>query len=244
MLQALGALLTAVPLRYLYRAGVYRVPEGIPRIALPLATFAPVVLAIAVVVLGFRQLAIVDTVLDSLPLSEQGVDELQDDERAVAASYVPQIFGSIGAFALASAFILIARHSRQAGLLSPFMSILGIIVGVILVLGPLLGQLFGALPVVQWFWLAAVAMIFIGRWPGGRGPAWESGEPDPWPSAAEVRAQQAEERGERPPPRRGLFAPPPEPDEEEEDEFEPDDEPAPAGPAHPRSKKRKRKRRR
>jgi hypothetical protein len=36
-------------------------------------------------------------------------------------------------------------------------------------------------------------MLFLGRWPGaaGRGPAWETGEAIPWPSAAERRAEAA-----------------------------------------------------
>jgi hypothetical protein len=41
--------------------------------------------------------------------------------------------------------------------------------------------------VLMAFWLGAAGSLFLGNWPGGRGPAWESGEPDPWPTAAERR---------------------------------------------------------
>lgn len=245
LFQSLSALVVAVVLRFLHRASAYRVPDEEPRIAWRLATIAPVVLAVAAIGLAFMQLEIVDEVLDSLPLSEQGVEDIETDERSTTKSLVAQGIATAAALSLAVAFILISRYARRAGLLSPFMGILGIIVGVILVLGPLLGQVLGALPIVQWFWLGSLAMIFMGRWPGGRGPAWESGGDEPWPSAAEVRAQaRAEASGGEPiRPARRRGAPEAEPEAEAPDD-EPDEPDEPAAPAHPRSKKRKRKRRR
>ena len=242
--QGIASLLLAPVLRYLYRAAEYRDPDFAPRMAAPLSLIGPVLLMGAAVALAVLQLEIVDKVLDALPLSEEGVEDIQSDEQQTGVSIATFLVAVAGAMALAGAFILISRFARRAGLLSQFMGILGIIVGVILVLGPLLGQVLGALPIVQWFWLAALGALFLGRWPAGRGPAWESGEAEPWPSAAELRAEAAAEGGEPPPRRRGLFAPPQrEPEPEAEDEAEAEDaEPAPT--PHPRSKKRKRKRRR
>ena len=84
---------------------------------------------------------------------------------------------------------------------------------------------------VQLFWVMALGFLFLNRWPGGRGPAWETGEPIPWPSAAERRAESAggEEGGAE------AIDPP--------DAPEPEREVVPPVP-HPVSKKRKRKRRR
>jgi MFS family permease len=241
--QGLASLLLAVVLRYLYRVAAYREPDTAPRIAKPLALIGPVLLMAAAIALAILQLGVIDKVLDGLPLSEDGVEDIQQDENRSAISVTVFLVAVMAALALAGAFILISRYARRVGLLSQFLGILGVIVGVILVLGPLLGQVLGALPVVQWFWLGALGAIFLGRWPGGRGPAWETGEAEPWPTAAELRAEAG---GAPPPRRRGLFAPPeprePEPDD---DGPEPDDEPdRPAGTPHPRSKKRKRKRRR
>ena len=70
------------------------------------------------------------------------------------------------------------------------MGILGAIAGALVVF-----QLAGVSAIVQGFWLAALGVIFLGRWPGGRGPAWESGEAEPWPSA---RQRQAQLRGDPP----------------------------------------------
>jgi hypothetical protein len=243
--QSLSALVVALVLRYLHRASAYRAPDDEPRIAWRLATIAPIVLAIAAILLAFMQLGIVDKVIDALPLSEQGVENIETDQRSTTTSLIVQGIATAAALSLAVAFILISRYARRAGLLSPFMGILGIIVGVILVLGPLLGQVLGALPVVQWFWLGSLAMIFVGRWPGGRGPAWESGEAEPWPSAAELRAQAQADAGDDElarPMRRREAAEPERGAEPQLDGAELDAEPA--APAHPRSKKRKRKRRR
>jgi hypothetical protein len=131
-----------------------------------------------------------------------------------------------GSIAVAFLFVMLPLRARRVGLLSPFMSILGVVAGALLVL-----QLVPLVPVViQAFWLAAMGALYLGKWPGGRGPAWESGESEPWPSAAE---------------KRGLTTPP----AHEEEQPEPEREPAglPEGesePARERPASRKRKRKR
>jgi hypothetical protein len=79
----------------------------------------------------------------------------------------------------------------RAGLLSRFMGILGIIAGFLVVI-PILPGAF-----IQLFWIVALGMLFLGRWPNGRGPAWSVLEPVPWPTAADAQAaRQAAEKGE------------------------------------------------
>jgi hypothetical protein len=148
--------------------------------------------------------------------------------------------------------VLIAMHAMRAGLLSRFMGILGVIVGALTAV-PLLG---GA-PVVQLFWLVAMGVLFLNRWPQGRGPAWNAVEEIPWPTAQDRRDALAGEGGAaRPAPRGGglfgnrqrLAAPvADEPDEKEHDEPVQQHTREAARPrpsdGHPRSKKRKRKRR-
>jgi hypothetical protein len=96
------------------------------------------------------------------------------------------------------------------------MGVLGAIVGALYVL-----PLFTGPYPVELFWLVALGVLFLGRWPGGRGPAWDTGEAIPWPQP---------ERG----PRRGV----------EEAEPEPSALPEPEDPAAaPEKRKRKKKRR-
>jgi hypothetical protein len=89
-------------------------------------------------------------------------------------------------------FILVSLNAMRAGLLSRFMGILGIILGALYVL-PL-----GPTPLLQIFWLGAVGMLFLDRWPGGRGPAWDAMAQVPWPTATEI-AQHRREAEEGPP---------------------------------------------
>ncbi len=149
-------------------------------------------------------------------------------QEAVAKKLVQDNQGAIGAgalfagtIALAFAFVIVSLNAMRAGLLSRFMGILGIIVGALIVLPLLPG-----IPIVQIFWLGALGVLFLGTWPGGRGPAWETGEATPWPT---------------PQARAGLVGPEEGGEAEETDEPEPGEEP---GEPHPVSKKRKRKRRR
>jgi hypothetical protein len=245
ILQALGVAVLAVVLRYLYRVVKYR-RDNLPGAIRPLATIAPLALGVVAVATTFQQLHVVDHVVHQLPLAPPDAEDIAKDEQAKGTGVSLAILGSLAALTLAAAWILISQNARKAGLLSNFIGIIGIIVGVFLVLGPLLGSVLGPIPVVQWFFLSALALLFLARWPGGRPPAWETGEEEPWPSAQEVREQRAaaagERRAERGSARSERRAARAEGEEEPDEPDEPEDEPS--APAHPRSKKRKRKRRR
>jgi hypothetical protein len=99
------------------------------------------------------------------------------------------------------------------------MGVLGVILGALFVL-PLIAS-----PIIQLFWLLALGALFLNLWPGGRGPAWETGEPEPWPSAQGRLGRPAEEN-------------------DEEEEPEPEPERAAAQPNPRASRKRKKKARR
>jgi hypothetical protein len=244
VLQALSVAAIAAVLAFLYRAAKFRRPE-IPRGALYLAVVAPPVVAVLTVVNGIQTLAAADRVASKVVTRGGGPKaavKFAEHEVTKGGGATVGYLAVAAGLSLAFAVGFNSINARRAGLLSQFMGIVGVIVGVLLVI-PILGP-----PLVQFFWFVAVGLLFLDRWPGGRkrGPAWETGEADPWPTMSELRAAEMAERGEEPPPRRrGLFAPPeprPEPEDDYEDEYEEDEEPA-ATP-HPRSKKRKRKRRR
>jgi hypothetical protein len=191
VLSAIGTLLLIAVLLYLYRVTKLRRPE-LPFAVLPLAILGPVLVAVAgiLVQLDFNDIASEFT--SSGPRKEARAEDLVG-ERSVLAQSV----GLSGALAMAFATILISQSAMRAGLLSRFLGILGIVVGAIYVMGTLfpLGT-----DLVQLFWLLALGLIFMGKWPGGRGPAWETGEAVEWPSAADRRAEllAAEERESEP----------------------------------------------
>jgi hypothetical protein len=94
----------------------------------------------------------------------------------------------ISSLALGMGWVVICLNAMRIGLLTRFMGVLGVICGALIVL-PILSPL----PIVQTFWLGAMAVLLAKRWPSGVPPAWTTGEITPWPSQAEVReARRAE----------------------------------------------------
>jgi hypothetical protein len=108
----------------------------------------------------------------------------------VAFGKIMQILGSL---ALAIALVLVSLNAMRAGLLTRLYGVLGIITGATLVIFPL--------PIVQVFWLAALALVCLGAWPGGLPPAWSSGVAEPWPSNRPQPAQRPARAPAEPRPR-------------------------------------------
>lgn len=148
-----------------------------------------------------------------------------DDNSLVVTSQLIGIPGTqalgLSSMALGLGWVVVCLHAMRVGLLTRFMGVLGVICGVFVVL-PILGPL----PIVQTFWLGAMAALLAGRWPSGLPPAWQTGRAEPWPSQQSLRAARA---GQAPP--------------EPEPEAPPEPAATPTGRAHPSSKKKKRKRR-
>jgi hypothetical protein len=198
VLQGLGAICLIPVFYYLFRATVHRVPQ-IPRWFVYFIFVGPVLYAVAQVLGAIDRVDVAEmfaaedyTLEDPDParLAEQcpairgelGGDCAQEllQQNARIGVAIPSLIGSV---LVAFMYVMVPLRARRAGLLSPFMAIVGVIAGVLLVL-----QLVPLVPVIlQAFWLGAVGALFLGNWPGGRGPAWESGKPDPWPSPAERR---------------------------------------------------------
>jgi hypothetical protein len=102
-----------------------------------------------------------------------------------AGLIILQLLGQAAALLLAVAFVMVSLSAMRVGLLSRFMGYLGMFAGALV-----LFQI-TQIPVVQGYWLAALAYMFSGRWPTGLPPAWRTGQAEPWPSQAEVRARRA-----------------------------------------------------
>ncbi|MBV9943476.1 MAG: hypothetical protein JO262_15230 [Solirubrobacterales bacterium] len=136
-----------------------------------------------------------------------------------------QIGNYLGLLLLAVGFTLTSLNAMRVGLLTRFLGYLGIIAAVLTII-PLV-----PIPIVEAYWLLALAYLLSGRWPNAVPPAWSSGRPERWPSSAELRAARGQAAPRR---RRGKPASEP--------------APAPAGTSAPvttraSTPKRKRKRR-
>jgi hypothetical protein len=104
-----------------------------------------------------------------------------------------QLLGQAAALLVAVAFVLVSLQAMNQGLLSRFMGYLGMFAGALV-----LFQII-QVPVVQTYWLLAVAYLISGRWPTGVPAAWRSGRSEPWPSSAEMRARRVAQTPERRP---------------------------------------------
>ena len=229
---ALAAAAIGLLLSHLYRSVKARRPE-LPRYAVYAAVSGAVLVAVA----GLVQAVAVTIEASSFAgSSDQSADAARDvlQGPAILASL---LLRQVGVFALGFAFIVLALNGMRVGLLTRFMGVLGMIVGALFIL-----PLGSSLPIVQAYWLTALGVMFLGRWPSGLPPAWVTGEAQPWPTQQEIRearmekqAQKLGDQDEEERPRRGR-----------RQRAEPPETPAPELPApkpHSSSKKRKRKRR-
>jgi hypothetical protein len=214
---SLGALLLLVVFLYLFRAITAR-GAGVPRWFVYLVVLAPVLYAASRVAYALHALDAADEFASGRPIrGDAGSDRANDILNASPVLGGVQIVGTVG---VAFLFVMLPLRARRVGLVTPFMGILGAIAGALVVI-PLAGIAF----IIQAFWLGALGLLFLGRWPGGRGPAWESGEAEPWPTAAQRRGHVPPPSKE--PPQLDPSVPPPEPEEP---------------PERPASRKRRKKR--
>lgn len=165
-------------------------------------------------------------------LDAAGVDHEEDSngnkgdalaERISDDSTAGQVGGSLqfpALLGLVVAMVYVPLQAVRAGLLARFFGTLGMALGVSIILLPP-GTLLLAL------WIGWLGMLFVGKVPGGRPPAWEAGEAIPWLKPGE-KPSSPTESGEA--------------IEGEATEVQAASEPSPSG--QPGSRKRKRKRRR
>jgi hypothetical protein len=240
VLYGLGSLAIFFAIAYLFRATRARRP-GMPQIALILAAVGSVGFGIGRAVAEVARYLGAHNFVDAADKTNSAAS----DALSPTATLVGQLIWETSALALGFGIAIISLNAMRVGLLTRFMGVLGVIVGV--AVAPILP--IDQQGIIRVFWLAALGMLFLGRLPGGRPKAWATGQPEPWPTQQQLREQraamQAEAAGaegedEGPsarPGRRGAAAPPPKaPSPRRPDPAAPDG-------AHSASKKKKRKRR-
>jgi hypothetical protein len=102
-----------------------------------------------------------------------------------AANLTIDYLSLVAGLSLAVGMIVTMVNAMRVGLITRWMGVVGIISGILIFL-PIGGA---TLEVVPSFWIVAMGILYIGKWPNGQPPAWESGEARPWPSRAQMREQ-------------------------------------------------------
>ena len=233
VLYGFGSLAIYFAMAYLFRATRARKP-GMPQIALVMAAIGAVGFGLGRAVSEVARYIGAHNFVNAVDKTNSAAT----DALSPTATLVGQLIWETSALALGFGIAIISLNAMRVGLLSRFMGVLGVIVGV--AVAPILP--IDQQGIIRVFWLAALGMLFLGRWPSGTPKAWATGEAEPWPSQQQLREQRAAARarararrpalGRTRQRRRRLRPPEPSP---------PD--PAAAGTEHSASKKKKRKRR-
>jgi MFS family permease len=239
VLFGIGSLAIYFAMAYLFRAVRARKPE-FQQIALVMAAIGAVGFGLGRAVSEIARYLGARDFVDAADHTNSAAS----DALSPSASLIGQVIWQAAALALGFAFVLIALNAMRVGLLTRFMGVLGIIVGVTFVL-PLDQQ-----GIIRVFWLGALGVLFLGRMPSGMPKAWTTGNAEPWPTQQQLREQreaaraeaaagrgEAWQQGASPAERTPAKAPPPAPPSPRRPDA------AAAGTEHSASKKRKRKRR-
>jgi hypothetical protein len=241
VLYGIGSLAIFFAIAYLFRATRARRPS-MPQFALILAAVGAVGFGIGRAVSEVARYIGAHNFVSAADQSNSAAT----DALSPTATLVGQLIWETSALALGFGIAIISLNAMRVGLLTRFMGILGVIVGV--AVAPILP--IDQQGIIRVFWLAALGMLFLGRLPSGVPKAWTTGEAEPWPSQQQLREQREAARaerdaagGEREPReqrdngRKAPAAPPP----KAPSPRRPD--PAAPGTEHSASKKKKRKRR-
>lgn len=188
LLPAIAAAALGVTMTFLYRSTLARNP-ALGRLPIVAAVAGSVLLVVASLVVSVSLAIDVKAFAGAADQSEQAARDVFASPVRDAAGYL-SLIGRIG---LVVAIISGSLNAMRVGLLTRFMGVLGIIVGVLFIMPQLEGQV----PFVKIFWLAALGLLFLQRWPGALPPAWVTGEAQPWPTQQEIREQRAAAQAER-----------------------------------------------
>lgn len=188
ILQAIGVGLLAAPLYYLFRAAQAR-SETMRGQLVGVVIAAPLFLAALAIFSGLSTLhAASEFVSDEVPrLMKEGVGLSSDRANDVANDTVTEAplrplaagFGLGGQIGFIFAMFYSALNGMRTGLLTRFWGSLGMALGVV-------SFLFFQFTLL---WFIYFGLLLLGWVPGGKPPAWQSGEAEPWPTPGERAAE-------------------------------------------------------
>ena len=168
---ALGSFALAMTLWYLWGSTVAREPNVKPR-------FVGIVAVVGCVVSGLSVVAYVAAYgAQARDFVAHGSQTYPEANALLTkpSLVIPQITNDFGLLLVAIGLVMVSLNAMRVGLLTRFLGYLGIIAGVLTII-PLV-----PIPIVESYYLLALAYLFSGRWPSGVPPAWASGRAEPWP---------------------------------------------------------------
>lgn len=182
LLSALALLVLTAVLLVLVRATRFRRPQSWAATA-PLAVMGGIGFALVSIGHQIAEAILTHQFATGHDFSNHAVEHVLTSAGVnVAMQYISLLAG----LSLTVGMISACLGAMRTGLLTRWMGVVGILAALLIFL-PLGGE---TLTLVPAFWLAAMGLLYMGRWPGEEPPAWAAGEARPWPSQAELRAAQ------------------------------------------------------
>ena len=188
VIYGIGSLAIFFAMAYLFRATRARRPS-MPQFALILAAVGAVGFGIGRAVSEVARYIGAHNFVNAADQSNSAAS----DALSPTATLVGQLIWETSALALGFGIAIISLNAMRVGLLTRFMGVLGVIVGV--AVAPILP--IDQQGIIRVFWLAALGLLFLGRLPSGMPKAWTTGEAEPWPSQQQLREQREAARAER-----------------------------------------------
>jgi len=199
ILQAIGVGLLAAPLYYLFRAAKAR-SEAMRGQLVGVVVAAPLFLAALAILSCVSTLhAASDFVSNEVPhLVAKGVALSSDRANEAASATITEAplrplaagFGIGGQLGFVVAMIYTALYAMRTGLLTRFWGSLGMALGAV-------SFLFFQFTLL---WFIYIGLLLLGLVPGGKPPAWQSGEAEPWPTPGERAAEDLNRASDEEPP--------------------------------------------
>lgn len=181
-LQAIGVALLAAPLYFLFRAANARSDRMRGQLA-GIVIAAPLFLAGAAIFGGFSTLdAATNFAATGLTGTGDHANKVASD--ALTHASLRNLAAGLalaGRFGLAAAIFYTCLHAMRVGLLTRLWGSLGMALGAA-------SFVIATFFFLTLLWFVYLAFLLIGRIPGGRPPAWESGEAIPWPTPGDRAA--------------------------------------------------------
>lgn len=189
ILQGIGVGLLALPLYYLFRAANAR-SETMRSQLVGVVIAAPLFLAVLAILSGLSNLEAASTFIsDEVPrLMAKGVALGSDRANDVASDTIADSslrpiaagFGIGGQIGFVVAMFYTSLHAMRTGLLTRFWGSLGMALGAV-------SFIFFQFTLL---WFIYLGFLIAGLVPGGKPPAWQSGEAEPWPTPGEKAAEE------------------------------------------------------
>ena len=154
IIYGLGSLAIFFAMAYLFRATRARRP-GMPQIALILAAVGSVGFGVGRAVSEIARYLGAHSFVDAADKTNSAAS----DALSPTATLVGQLIWETSALALGFGIAIISLNAMRVGLLTRFMGVLGVIVGV--AVAPILP--IDQQGIIRVFWLAALGMLFLGR---------------------------------------------------------------------------------